>query len=219
MSIIALLTTVLLMQINTPDDCPQIADTFAEDAKWMYEVTDSKGNLYKTYQYKVEGVSYEDERTVYSIKYKTLNKKGKEEDSGYRNIIAAGDQYLVNIETIIIDYKSDNANYITLPCEPKAGDPVPDIRKVTTYTYDNLGQKSYISNKVDLTDFEFEEKETITTPMGESECIKLTYKVRFDKLDFSYTDWIDRDHRVVRREILDKKGEIAYAVVMTEYEK
>lgn len=216
-ALIALLLAGWLHQQPVPENCPEISQTYAEGTSWEFVLTDDKGAVYKTYQYKVEEVSNENERLVYAIKYTTLNKKGKEEDKGYRNIIAAADQYLVNIETILVNYNSDNANYMSLSCNPQPGDDVPDVRKVTTYTVDNLGQKSYVSNKVNLTDIEYGERTTITTPLGELDCIMLTYKVTFDLQDFTYTDWIDSSFRTVKREILDKKGKPAFTGMITTY--
>jgi len=219
MSLFNLILSTILLGSPITNDCPQIADTYSEDAKWEFVYTDSKGSTYKTYQYKVEEVSYEDERTVYAIKYTTLNKKGKEEDKGYRNIIAAKDQYLVNIETIVLNYNSDNANYISMSCDPKTGEKVPNIRKVTTYTVDNLGQKSYVSNKVNIVDIMYGDRATISTTLGEVDCITMTYQVEFDLQKFSYTDWIDDSYRLVKREIIDKKGKLAYTGNITSYSK
>ncbi|HAE13873.1 MAG: hypothetical protein H6548_03425 [Chitinophagales bacterium] len=202
-----------------PQACDIIASTYAEGVTWEFVVNDDKGAMYKTYQYKVDEIYDEEERMVYAIRYVTLNKKGKEEDKGNRNIITAGDLYLVNAETMIPDYKSDKPTNISLPCSPNPGDAVGDVRKVSTYTVENLGQKSYISNKINITDGKYGNRETITTPLGELDCIVLNYTVSLDLQEFTYKDWIDADLRTVKREIYDKKGKLAFTGMMTSYNK
>ena len=61
--------------------------------------------------------------------------------------------------------------------------------------------------------------ETITTPLGELDCIVLNYTVSLDLQEFTYKDWIDADLRTVKREIFDKKGKLAFTGMMTSYNK
>lgn len=208
-----------LLPVQPVEHCTTIGETYQEDTQWQFVLLDDKGEVYNTTNYKVDEIYDEGERLVYSIKFNSLNKKGKEDDKGNRNIIVAKDLYLVNLETAIPGYKSDKPINISLRCSPNPGDAVGDVRQVSTYTVDNLGQKSYISNKVNISEAKYTERETITTELGELDCIKLTYNLNLDLQDFSYIDWIDGSLRTVKREIYDKKGRLKYTGTMTSYTK
>jgi hypothetical protein len=213
----SLLISGLLSIMNPATHCPTIGTTYTEGSTWQFVLLDEKGELYKTYNYKVDEIYDEGERIVYSIKYVTLNKKGKEEDKGNRNIIAAANMYLVNAESMIPDFQSDDPVNYSLLCDPQPGASVGDVNKVSVYTVDNLGQKSYISNKIKLSGGKYGNKETISTAMGDLECIKLTYSLNLDLQEFTYTDWIDSSLRTVKREIYDKKGRLAFTGTMTAF--
>ena len=124
-TIIYLLVSALFTTSAPAEHCTTIASTYSEGSSWQFVLLNDEG-----------------ERLVYSIKYVSHNKKGKEDGKGNRNIIVAQDLYLVNVETMIPGYNSDKPVNISLLCSPNPGDAVGDVRKVSTYTVDNLGQKS-----------------------------------------------------------------------------
>ncbi|MBC8046027.1 MAG: hypothetical protein H7Y00_04480 [Fimbriimonadaceae bacterium] len=189
-------------------------------AETSFEITtyNDEGEISSATKYQVEEVRKESERTLIMMRFIITNKKGKEIDKGNRSIIISGNNYNINLSSVIPEYKSDDPIYIQYSCTPKPGDDIPEFSRVTTYEEDNMGQISIISNKVGLDEGKYGTTEEIITELGTFNCIKLTYKVRYDLQDFVYTEWIDQaTGRTIKIERINKKGKLDSYSLLTKF--
>lgn len=188
-----------------------------QGSHWENTLTNAKGEIERTTTYTVESIEKQAEKTVILTKYSSINKKGKEDDKGFIAYTIAQDKYLVDLETSVPGFKSDAPQVLTYSCNPQENAQIAAVRFVSTYTTESMGQKSIISNKMEITEGRYGPMEEITTALGTEQCRKLTYKLRYDLQDFVYTEWISDTKGFVKREILDKKGRIAYTLELTQF--
>ncbi|MBP9548257.1 MAG: hypothetical protein KBE86_03805 [Chitinophagales bacterium] len=188
-----------------------------EGSTWENTLTNAKGEKERTTSYIVENIDKQAEKTVILTKYSSINKKGKEDDNGFIAYTIAKDKYLIDLETSVPGYKSDDPQLMTYNCNAKANDQIAAVRFVSTYTTESMGQKSIISNKMEITDGKYLGMEEVTTALGTMQCMKLTYNLRYDLQDFTYTEWVNDEKGFVKREILDKKGKPAYTLELTTF--
>lgn len=209
---------LFLYSVYAFSQCEAVLKTYPEGTSYQVVTYNAKNEAVETTNYTVQEIRKEDDRIIVMMQYNTLNKKGKEIDKGNRSIIVSGGNYLINLSSVIPGYKSDAAQYIQYSCNPKAGEDIPAFSKVTTYTQDNMGQISSISNKVGLEDGKYAGGEEVTTPAGTFSCIKLSYKIRLDMQDFAYTEFIDAaTGRTIKTERIGKKGEIESYSLLTSF--
>ncbi|HET8963549.1 MAG TPA: hypothetical protein VFM99_06615, partial [Chitinophagales bacterium] len=123
-----------------------------EGSTWENTLTNAKGEKERTTTYTIENIDKQAEKTVILAKYSSINKKGKEDDNGFVAYTIAKDKYLVDLETSIPGYKSDDPQLITYSCNANTNDQIAAVRFVSTYTTESMGQKSIISNKMEITD-------------------------------------------------------------------
>lgn len=192
--------------------------TYPEGTTFEITTYNDDAEVSATTKYTVQEVRKEAERILVMMRYTITNKKGKEIDKGLRSIIFSGNNYNVNLATVVPEYKSDDPVYIQYNCTPKEGDDIPEFSRVTTYKEDNMGQISIISNKMGMEDGKYGSTEEIATDLGTFNCIKVTYKIRYDLQDFAYTEWIDlATGRSIKVERINKKGNLDTYSLLTKF--
>lgn len=199
--------------------CTNVLDAYTNTTTFQIVTYNNDDAMVSTTNFTVDEIRKEPERILVLMHYVTTNKKGKETAKGNRSIIISGNNYLINLSTIIPEYTSDDPQYASYSCTPKNNEDFPKWSKVTTYTIDNMGQKSIMTNKMGMEEGKYGGNETITTPLGTFDCIKLTYKLRYDLQDFTYTEWIDASGRTIKTERLNKKGELDTYSILTSFTK
>lgn len=207
---------VLFFSIAMQAQCSWLSG-LKQGSTWVNTVTNAKGEVESTTTYIVEEVKPQPEKIVILTKFSSTDKKGKESDKGFMAYTIAMDKYLVDLESSIPGYKSDDPQLMTYLCSPASNDQIAAVRFVSTYTTESMGQKSYISNKMEITDGRYLGMEEITTSLGTMQCMKLTFNLRYDLQDFTYTEWVNNEKGFVKREILDKKGKPAFTTTLTSF--
>ncbi|MBC8173293.1 MAG: hypothetical protein H7X71_05235 [Chitinophagales bacterium] len=207
---------LLFSAFKTTNMCTAYA-TYKYGTSWEVTTYNDEDELVSTTTYTVQEIRKEAERTSIMNEYVTTNKKGKQSDKGYMSIILSGNNYLLNLSSMIPGYKSDDPQFIQYSCTPKTGDDIPEFSKVTTFATDNMGQISIVSNKVGLEDGKYGEMETITTALGTFNSIKISYKIRLDMHDYVFTEWIDEGGRTLKTQRMDNKGKLDTYSVLTKF--
>lgn len=202
--------------ISSAQDCSWLSG-LKEGSTWENTLYNSKGETERTTTFLVEKIEPQAEKIIIYTKYTSINKKGKEDDKGFINYTIAADRYLIDLETAIPGFKSDDAQLFTHLCAPAANDRIADVRFVSTYTTESMGQKSIASNKIEITGGRYIGMEEVSTKLGTMNCMKLTYNLRFDLQEYVYTEWVNNEKGFVKREIFDKKGKPAFTTQLTKF--
>lgn len=113
-----------------------------------------------------------------------------------------------------IEVQADN---ITIPANAKPGD---DLQGGSVTVTVDTGTPVRVTLTVDVTNRKVESKETIETPAGKFDCLKISYdmlsKIGFVKIQGSTVEYYNRKVGVVRSEAYNKKGKLSGYTVLEE---
>lgn len=100
----------------------------------------------------------------------------------------------------------------------------PDAKKGERIPKCKLTSKMmFVKYTVTLSDGEYEGNETVSTPFGEIECIKISYRLKMSAMmstvtDSYMTEWYSPEYGLVKSEERDKKGKILARQILESIE-
>lgn len=111
--------------------------------------------------------------------------------------------------------ESEGEIAIDLRWDAKKGDKIPDC-KITT-------KMMVVKYTVTLRDGLYEGNEMVSTPLGDFDCIKVSYKIKMscmaNSVSTSYmTEWYSPQHGLIKSETRDKKGKLLSSSILDTVE-
>ncbi|NRB63139.1 MAG: hypothetical protein HRU40_08980 [Saprospiraceae bacterium] len=106
-----------------------------------------------------------------------------------------------------------------LPNNPQIGSVLDDAKNTIQFSTGVINMKM----ELEFTDRKVEARETITTPAGTFDCIRLSYvmntKMAIVRTSYRNVDWYAEGVGIVRSELYNKKDKLEYYTVLSKFEK
>lgn len=200
----------------TSQNC-EVYIPYEEGTEQTYANFNAKGKKESTIRQKLVSKKEEKGATIFSIHQVLEPVKGEKTENDFR-YKCTGDRFIVDMKSFINeqqmasmgDAKLDiTFDEIDIPSGAKPGMKLKDGNVVMTMISESpikMNLKIYITERV------IESIETVTTPAGSFECIKITQTVMSDmgivKMTLKSTEWLAKNIGLVKSETYSKAGKL-----------
>lgn len=204
-------------------DCQEMYAIFSEGAELHYRHFDEKGKDKSLAKQKITSLETEGNKNTVNIEAEIENnkkKKSKDEDKIIAKfaMTCEGDKLTLGIESMISPQMQEqfkdmeieiSGTPMTLPSKMQVGDQLEDANvKIAV----KMGEVSMFGTTVNIIERKVEAEETITTPAGTFQCIRLSSvietKMGFIQRTGRNVEWFAQGVGMVKSETYNKKGKL-----------
>ncbi len=203
-----------------------------EGSKWVMETFNHKNKFQTRSIQSVTDKSEVDGGFEATMTGEITNEKEKEVGVIDYTVKCQDDRFLISMNSFLnpeqmsayedMDVEIDG-DYLELPSSLEAG---MELNDASVEVRVNNSGFPIMTMNIDIYDRKVEGFESVTTPAGTFECVKIVYKARSQmgktipiKVNFSGAEWFAKNTGVVRTESYDKKDNLSSYTVLTEYSK
>ncbi|MCB9081879.1 MAG: hypothetical protein H6555_09235 [Lewinellaceae bacterium] len=190
-----------------------------------YTFYDGKGKVEASSKSEVKSVTPTDKGIEAVIASELANKKGETASSGTFKVRCEGESFYMDITGMIPTDMSQmfgesemkvTGDGFTIPNNLTVGQKLPDSQNEIQFNTDGPIRMTL---KMDISEYQVEAKEKITTPAGTFDCFRVSYymdtQMSIVKKQVKTVNWIARDLGTVRSENYDKKGNLDSRMELT----
>lgn len=214
--------TILVSQFSFAQDCKMY---FPEKKGAVLEIKqyDNKGKETETNTYTVKESTVSGGEKTVKMEFNTKT-KGTDDGATIDYVVKCKDgKFFVNMESLVagqmeaykdMDVEVD-ADNLEIPSDVKAGQLLNNGSATAVAKTNGM---AVMTVKVDVSERKCEGTETVTTPAGTFECVKITYKsyskIGFMKVQATCIDWYCEGVGPVKTEVYNKKGKkVSYSIL------
>lgn len=199
---------------------------FEEGTELSFTSYNAKGKAIGEHRQTLISKTEEAGATVFVIRQENLSdKKAQPIDLKYR---CEGDRFVIDMKSFLDQKQQETKDMqmditfesIDIPFGAKPGTKLKDgnvIMKVVSDSPINISTKVYITNR------KVEAVETVTTPAGTFECLKISQTITTDmglvKMTVNSVDWLAKNVGSVKSETYNKQNKLMGSQVLTSIKK
>jgi len=195
-----------------------------------YEMTnyDQKGKLLTSQMSKIAGIDAFDNGFTAVVETETFDKKGKSVTKGSFNMTCRDGSIFIDMSSMLDQQAMEgfssmeveiSGNGLEVPNHLTAGQTLPDGSMEMKLS---SGGVKMMTIRMTVTNRKVEAEETITTPAGSFDCIKMSQESEMKMLikrKFKSVAWYAKGVGLVRSENYDSKGKLEGYSELTKFEK
>ncbi|GIV31878.1 MAG: hypothetical protein KatS3mg030_180 [Saprospiraceae bacterium] len=207
------------------DLCESAYLPFQEGKTFELSNYDKKGKLTSTVRHTVAEVDKSSEAWTAKVRMEIMDKKGKETSSGTYTISCSD-----GVITMDVSYLLDPATMeamgnfevemsgkaLEFPSQLSAGQTLPDADMEIK---GKSGGVTLMNMRMDVTDRKVDGFETVTTPAGTFECVKITQTNEMKMLvknTYTSVTWMAKGVGTVKSESYDRRGNLVSSTLLTD---
>jgi hypothetical protein len=210
------------------DVCNSSYMPFDKGASFELTNYDKKGKLNSTVSHKITDLKEADGGFVASVEMETKDQKGKSLTNGKYTMECRDDKVSVDVSSMMNAESMAgfsnmevemSGNALEFPNRLDPGTTLPDASMVMKA---KSGGMSLFSMTMNITERKVEGTETITTPAGTFDCVKMSQSSEMKaimKKKFKSTAWYAKGVGMVKSENYDDKGKLESSTVLTKFER
>ncbi len=224
-SLLLLLVLLLTQSVQAQNCSPYFA--FPKGQKFELTNYDKKDKVSAVTKYEVLDVKAISDGTAFVVETATYDLKGSLLAKGEANAKCVGGIFYTDVRNISSDMMPRSANVtvditgdqLMYPAQLAPGDKLKDA----TFTAKTaMGGMNLMTLTANIVDRKVAGMETVTTPAGSFECVKITYTINMRLMGnrtISAVEYLAQGVGVVKSEQLDDKGRKLSSTLLTKLEK
>lgn len=210
-------------------DCSDMFSYLREGVTFEYTNYDKKGKVESVGTQKVAGVEERNDTLIANINFSMVDKKGKEAYTNSFPLKCYDKVFYVDMRSVIPQQSNQNqspdmqievnGDDLTFPPDMKPGQTLPDGEMEMKMS---MGAIRLMSVKYATKNRKVEARETITTPAGTFDCVRISYDFEYQLMGTRTEHieyWYDGSVGMVKSVTYDKRGEEKSRTELTRLEK
>ncbi|MDX2134673.1 MAG: hypothetical protein SFV52_07800 [Saprospiraceae bacterium] len=209
--------------------CREAAAFFKEGVLMVYTNFDAKGKIESVMQERVVGVAEKNDTLIVQLDVRSLDDKGKEVFHNTVPVKCYQDAFLMDMRSLVpsANMNSTDASIqmeisgtdLVYPANMQPGQSLPDSEMQLKTTVNGL---PVMTNNFRVYNRKVAARETVTTPAGAFDCLKVTYTLEIKMLGTRTSNaeyWFSPGVGTVRSVTYDKKGNRVGSMELTKVER